>query len=291
MTPIDNANKNKKEGSEYLSRVRSRYDVMSKSQRRIAKYIENHQNEILRDSITMLSQKIGTSPSTISRFCQALHYQGFSDMRFSLEKDAFSPFTDANLITEDDNVLTIKKKLLNIYSSTLKDTALQLNERYIKYAADVIRDANMVHIYASSPGSNAIIANELFLQTGIPCTCCTDMTAAMMSSPHLKKGDVVIGINYSGAATDLLDVMTIIKDSGAILIGVTGYMESPLAKLVDIVLYYSFQIEDDLRYRHIARMCEISIIGQLQSAIINGNPQKYKKSMDFAKQAIHRLRK
>lgn len=289
MTPADDAKK--KDDSEYFSRVRSRYDVMSKSQRKIAKYIEMHQNEILRDSITILSRKIGISPSTISRFCQALHYQGFSDMRFSLENDAFSPFSTATLITGDDDVLAIKKKLINISSSALKDTALQLNERYIKWAADVIQNANMLHIYASSPGSNALIAHELFLQIGIPCTYCTDMTAAMMSSPHLKKGDVVIGINYSGAAKDLFEVLNTAKKGGATVIGITAYSESPIAKLADIVLYYSVLIEDDLRYRHIARMCEISIIGHLQSAIINGNPQKFQKYLNFAKQAINRIRK
>ena len=288
MTPIDNAVKN--ENPEYLSRIRSRYDVMSKSQRKIANYIEKHQDDILQDSITILSRKIGVSPSAISRFCQALHYQGFSDMRFTLQKDAFTHFDSANLITEDDDVLTIKKKFLKIYLSVLKDSVLQLNERYIKWAADTIRNANMVYIYASSPGANAFVAYELLMQVGISCDYYNDMTVATMSLPHLKKDDVVIAINYSGAATELLNNMNIAKRSGATLISITAYAESPLGKLADILLYYSAQIEDDLRYRHLARMCEISIFGQLQSAIINGDPQRFKRHRDFATQAIQRLR-
>ena len=280
------------DGLEYLSRIRSRYDAMSKSQRKIANYIQKHQNGILGDSITTLSRKIGTSPSAISRFCQALHYHGFSDMRFSLEKDIFAPSDNTdNLIAKEDDVFTSKKKFLNIYSSALRDTILQLNDRYIKRAADAIRDTNTLHIYASSPGSNAIVAYELFLQIGIPCTYFTNTAEAIMSAPHLKKGDTVIGINYSGTAVDLLDIMTIAKNSGATIISITAHMKSPIAKIADIVLYYSVHIEDDLRYRHIARMCEIAIIGQLQSVIINDDPQKFQKYLDFAKQAVRRIRK
>ena len=212
-------------------------------------------------------------------------------MRFSLEKDIFAISNSNNLIAKEDDVFTSKKKFLNIYSSTLRDTILQLNDRHIKWAADTIRNTNMLHIYASSPGTNAIVAYELLLQIGIPCTYFTDTAEAIMSAPHLKRGDTVIGINYSGTAVDLLDIMTIAKNSGATVIGITAYMKSPIAKIADIVLYYSVQIEDDLRYRHIARMCEIAIIGQLQSAIINGNPQKFQKYFDFAKQAVQRLRK
>jgi Transcriptional regulators len=212
-------------------------------------------------------------------------------MRFSLENDIFAPSNTNNLIANEDDVFTSRKKFLNIYLSTLKDTILQLNDRHIKLAANAIQDTDMLHIYASSPGSNAITAYQLFLQIGIPCTYFTDTAEAMMSAPHLKKGDTVIGINYSGTAADLLEIMTIAKNSGATIIAITAYMESPIAKISDIALYYSVQIEDDLRYRHIARMCEIAIIGQLQSAIINGNPQKFQKYLDFAKRAVQRIRK
>jgi DNA-binding MurR/RpiR family transcriptional regulator len=276
---------------EYLSRIRTRYDSLSKSQRKIADYINKHQDEILKCSITTISRKIGTSPSAVSRFCQALHYRGYSDMKFSLEKNLFSPSGKAELITLDDDILSSKKKFLKLYSSALNDTLLQLDDRRVKWAADTIMQATMVHIYASSPGSNAKIAYELLLQTGIPCNYFVDTVEAIMSATHLKKTDVALGINYSGKSTVEQEAMNIAKSRGAVLIGITGYSDSFLAKNVDIALCYSARIEDDLRYRHVARMCELAIIGQLQSAIISNNPQKLQQYLDIAKHSVEFLRK
>jgi DNA-binding MurR/RpiR family transcriptional regulator len=276
---------------EYLSRIRTRYDSMSKSQRKIADYLSNHQDEILKCSITTFSRRIGTSPSAVSRFCQALHYRGYSDMKFSLEKNLFPPSGEAELITLEDDILSSKKKFLKLYSSVLNDTLLQLDDRRVKWAADSIIQASMVHIYASSPGSNARIAYDLLLQTGIPCSYFVDTVEAIMSATHLKKKDVAIGINYSGKSTVVQDVMSLAKTKGATLIAITGYSDSPLAKIVDIALCYSVRIEDDLRYRHMARMCELAIIGQLQSAIISNNPQRLQKYLDVAKHSVEILRK
>jgi DNA-binding MurR/RpiR family transcriptional regulator len=61
-------------------------------------------------------------------------------------------------------------------------------------------------------------------------------------------------------------------DQGVETIGITAHNNSYLAKLVTIPLCYSLHIGDDLRYLHIARMCEIAIIGLIQSALINIAP-------------------
>jgi DNA-binding MurR/RpiR family transcriptional regulator len=290
MNIVCGKNENSNEG--YFSRIRARYDFIPKSQRKIANYISEHCNEILKYSITMLSQKIGTSPSAISRFCQNLHYRGFSDMRFCLEKDLFSPFSNTELITEKDDILATKRKFLNFYSSALKDTLFQLDARYLKWAVEAICSANMVHIYANGgPGDTASFTYHLFLQIGIPCNYFVDRQEAIMSAPYLKKGDVAVGITYSGDATIVLDTFTLAQNTKATLIGITARANSPLAKLASILLCYSARVEDDLRYLHVARMCELAIIGQLQSAIINKMPQKVQEHIQFSKRAIEMTRK
>jgi DNA-binding MurR/RpiR family transcriptional regulator len=278
--------------AEYFSRIRVRYDFMSKSHRKIANYISEHQDEILKHSITTLSRKIGTSPSAISRFCQALHYHGFSDMKFCLEKDLFAPGCDTGMVTNADDIATSKKKFLNLYSSVFKDTLLQLNERHVKWAVDAICGADLVYIYPNGgPGSSGSFAYQLFLQIGVTSHFFVDRQEAMMGASHLKKGDVALGINYAGDAAGVLDALGIAKQRGATLIGITAYANSPLAKLADITLCYSAQVEDDLRYRHISLMCEVAIVGQLQSAIINRMPKKVQEHIFFSKQAIERTRK
>jgi DNA-binding MurR/RpiR family transcriptional regulator len=280
------------DSTEYLSRVRTRYSFLSKIQRKIANYLNEHQNEITNHSITTLSKKIGTSPSAISRFCQALHYRGFSDMKFCLEKDLFVPATNVVMVLPDDDIATTKRKFASLYSSVFNDTLFQLEDRYIRWAAEAISNANLVYIYANGgPGSSGSFGYQLFLQIGIPCNFFVDRQEAMMSASHLKKGDVAIGINYAGDSISVIDALTIAKQKGATIVVLTVYANSPLVKLANIPLCYSTQIDDDLRYRHISLMCEVVIIGQLQSAIINLVPQKVQEHIQFSKQAIERTRK
>jgi DNA-binding MurR/RpiR family transcriptional regulator len=275
----------------YLSRIRTRYEYMSKSQRMIANYINEHPDEILKHSITTLARKIGTSPSALSRFCQVLHYHGFSDMKFCLEKDLFVPVCDNVMVSGADDISTSKKKFLNLYSSVLKETLLQLDERAIKWAAEAIGKADMTYVYPNGgPGATGIFAYQLFLQIGIPGNCFIDRQTAMMSASHLKKGDVAIGINYAGDASAVCDALSVAKRKGATLIAITVHANSPLAKLADILLTYSAKVEDDLRYRHISMMCELIIIGQIQSAIINLMPQKVQERIRFSKEAIEQTR-
>jgi DNA-binding MurR/RpiR family transcriptional regulator len=277
--------------SEFISRLRKQYDFMSESQHRIANYIREHPNMILKHSITTLAEKINTSPSTISRFCQTLHYRGFSDMKFCIEKDIFSLSGDGGQISVTDDIASTKKKMYNLYLSALTDTILQLDNHQLDNAVDAICRANIVYLYANGgPSASANFAYQLFLQIGIPCNYFEDNVSTIMSASHLKMGDVAIGISYSGDSSAMLNAIELIKHNKVLVIGITSHVNSPLGKLSDITLGYSPRIEDDLRYRHIARMCEIAIIGQLQSAIINRMPEKIVRHIRYSKIAIEESR-
>ena len=78
------------DNSEYASRLSSQYSFLPKQQKKLANYILNHQDEVIRSSITMLSHKTGIAASTITRFCQSLSYSGFSEMKFSMSKKVLS---------------------------------------------------------------------------------------------------------------------------------------------------------------------------------------------------------
>jgi DNA-binding MurR/RpiR family transcriptional regulator len=291
--PQDNLNevKNMENSVDCFCRIRERYSSMTKSQKSIAKYIRTHQNDFLTNSITILAKKIGTNPSAISRFCQALNYKGLSDMKFSLENDLYSPLNHTGLVEKCDNTSTIKKKFLNLYVEALKDTLLRIDDHIIERAAHVLCNAKSVYIYCNgSSGASANYVYQLLLQTGIPCNFFIDKQLALISVGHLQKGDVAIGISYSGSASAVSDALTLAKSNNVTTIGITAHSNSSLAKISDILLSYSMKIEDDLRYLHIARMCELAIIGQLQASIISFSPQQIQDNLIFSKMAIEKSR-
>lgn len=207
------------------------------------------------------------STAAITRFCQVLNYKGFGEMRFCVEKEIFSPmFSSDNKIGYDDSVDQIKKKFAKTQLNCISNTILQVGSNNVECLAKALCSAKTVHVYGDGgSGASASYIYQLFLQIGIPCSFFSDISLAMLAVSQLQRGDVAICFTYSGASKTILDIMAMAKKRGAVTAGITGYSESPLAKTVSIPLCYSAKVEDDLRYLHVARMCELSIIGLIQS--------------------------
>ena len=280
---------NDREG--FQSRISRHNSSFSKTQRRIAAYFEEHEQEVLKYSITMLAQKIGTSPAAISRFCQVLHYKGFSDMKFSLAKRlAYTPSSTPAISLEDD-LTTIKKNFLQLYQRALTDTLMNIDEKYITMAAREIIHANHVYIYSSgNSGISASSMYQLLMQIEIPCNFFTERQLAYMSVSQLKKGDVAIAINYSGASSSLLELLTMAKQNKVTTIAITSNSQAYLGRAADYALCYSLLVQDDLRYIHVARMCELAIIGLLQTEIIHLASRTNTDYLKYTKIAIEKSR-
>ncbi len=254
---------------EYVSRIRSNYGSLTKLQKKIANYILNNQEEVLHSSITTLARKIGTNPPAITRFCQGLRYKGFSELKFYMENQLVPTAGTMSRLNKDDTVSTIIQKMLKFDVDALSDSLLLLDKARVEAAINLISRAKMVHFYGEGGNtSTTLFAYQLFLQIGVPCNCFNDPGLMIMGTTHLQRGDVVIGISYSGSAEDALNAMKLARSHGATLITISAFPSSPMARLAHIPLCYSCNIYDDLRYFHVARICEISIIGILQAGIV-----------------------
>lgn len=254
----------------YDSRIRESYHALSKNQKKIANYILNNKSVVLQSSITVLARKIGTTTATLTRFCQALRYKGFSELKFYMENDLILPSDENVLIGRDDTLSDSIHKLLKYNVDALTDTMLLLDESRLRQAISLIVRAEKVYFYAEGgTGSSAQLGYHLFLQIGVTSNCFTDASLMIMSTSHLTSKDVVICMSYSGAAEGVLTAMRFARKNKAAVIAVTAFPNSRFAKAADIVLSYSCKIHDDLQYLHVARICEIAIIGTLQTGIVN----------------------
>ena len=65
-----------KDVEEYVSRIRSKYSVMSESEKKIADYILSNDFVNEDSSINNLAAATATSVSTVVRFCKNLGFKG-----------------------------------------------------------------------------------------------------------------------------------------------------------------------------------------------------------------------
>lgn len=254
---------------EYIGRIKKQYASLSKAQKRIANYILNHREAVVHYSITTMAQKTGTVPSTVTRFCQALSYKGFSELKVYIEKNLISPSVADTPIQKSDSIQTVIQKLMNRSQNAVSDTLRTLDTRSLVKAADAIMAAKNVVLFGQSSGYvSAMYAKQLLLRINILSQTVKGNLDMNLAASTLTKGDVAIGIGYSGEIKSVIEALNIVKHNHGTTIVITAKPNSTMAKLADICLTYSYDIPDDLQYLHLASMCELAIIGALQAELL-----------------------
>jgi len=112
----------------------------------------------------------------------------------------------------------------------------------LEAAARMILDAEekggRLHVTGiGKPGHVAEYIASLMSSTGVPCYFLHGTEAVHGSCGQLKAGDVVIAISNSGETVELKATVMAVRNNGCKTIGVTGNMESWLAKNTDTCLY------------------------------------------------------
>jgi|LSQX01.3.fsa_nt_gb DNA-binding MurR/RpiR family transcriptional regulator len=68
-------------GKKMIHQIEKQFGVMTRSQKRIGCYLIDHSFDLLFCTLAQLSERIGTSTTTIIRFAQLLGYPGFAEMQ------------------------------------------------------------------------------------------------------------------------------------------------------------------------------------------------------------------
>ncbi|MCK5704459.1 MAG: MurR/RpiR family transcriptional regulator, partial [Cyclobacteriaceae bacterium] len=58
--------------------INKRYNSLSKTEKRVAEYIQKHMDEAVVLTLQGLAEKCDTSDATVLRFCRSLGYMGFA---------------------------------------------------------------------------------------------------------------------------------------------------------------------------------------------------------------------
>src|SRR5436305_5085959 len=67
-----------------LARVRSRLPEFTGALQRVAELVLTDPASAARSTIVELAERSGTSPATVTRFCRALGFEGYADLRLGI---------------------------------------------------------------------------------------------------------------------------------------------------------------------------------------------------------------
>ena len=228
-------------------------------------YLKEHPDRFTRMSITDISEDIGTSIAAITRFVKKMGYDKLQDLKLAITRDMEASESSQYVrVEEDDDILTVSKKVLQKNIETIEDIGKIIREDDLEEAFQIIRDARRV-IFTGVGGSASVAqdAYHKFMRIGMMVELITDVHTQAVVSSVGNEEDAIIVVSNEGANTELNAALKVAKENRMKIIAITQFSQSPLTKLADVCLY---TLSRNFSYKPqslISRIAEYSLVDVL----------------------------
>lgn len=274
-----------------LARMLREYDSFTRSERKIADYVLEHQKETQYISITDLSAECDVAVSTVSLFCRKLKLAGFNDFKLELARAALPGGTNtgqlAGEILPGDSLGVVMGKVLHSVQDELSNAYHMLSETAVISAADLLRGAGQV--LCLGQGNHAVVALAAWAQfstTSPKFKTIQDSHMQTVALSTLSREDVVLYFSYSGATHEVLEAAEIIRGRGAKLILVTRYLNSPASAYADTVLLCG-PAEQPFQFGSSAALiAQLYVVEVLLSEFIRRDPEQAERNRQSVGKAL-----
>ncbi len=275
-------------GKDIIALMLQEYERFTRSERKIADYVLEHQEETQYISITDLSAHCGVAVSTVSLFCRKLKLAGFNDFKLELARAALPARAalrePGGGITAEDSATSLMGKVLASAQDALNNAYHMLSEREVARAADLLCQAGQV--VCLGQGNHSVAAWAQFSTTSPKFKTIQDSHMQTVVLSTLSPGDAVLYFSYSGATHELLEAVEVIRARGAKLVLVTRYPNSPASAYADAVLLCGPNEQPFQFGSTSALVAQLYVVEVLLSESIRRNPEEAERNRQSVGKAL-----
>lgn len=248
-----------------LARTRQHLDDLRESEKKVAQHVLEAPEKVIYQSISELAENAGTSEPTVLRFCRALGFRGYHDLKIRLAQDLVPEVKNIHEdVTPGDDAAALIRKVLNANTIAISSTADVLDPAKMDRAIQALARARHIDFFGlGGSGAVAMDAFHKFFRLGIPCGWQSDSHMQAMSAALMTPRNVVVAISHSGSTKDIVESLEIAKASGATTIAIVSHRKSPVASLADIALCVQAKetgFKPEPMSSRIAHLCVIDVL-------------------------------
>jgi DNA-binding MurR/RpiR family transcriptional regulator len=226
--------------AETVVRARGLLPSLSPAEQRVAQVIIDEAATAARLTITDLAERAGSSETTVIRFCRAMGFNGYSELRLTLAAEAGRTSPDEPVgsdISQSDDLAQVVKKIAFADARAVEETASQIDIAVLGQVVDLVAGARRVDIYGV--GASAFVAldfQQKLHRIGRIAYAWSDTHLALTSAALLDERDVAFGISHTGTTSDTIDAFAEAGRHGARTVALTNFPKSPITRVADLVL-------------------------------------------------------
>jgi DNA-binding MurR/RpiR family transcriptional regulator len=217
---------------------------LSPAEQRVAQAVIDEAATAAQLTISELAKRAQTSETTVIRFCRAMGFAGYPELRLTLAaeagraRDTGTPDEAMGSdISPTDDLDQVVKKIAFADARAVEETAIQLDIGVLGRVVDIVAAARRVDIYGV--GASAFVAHDFqqkLHRIGRVAYAWSDLHLALTSAALLDERDVAIGISHTGTTLDTMDAFAEAGRRGAQTVALTNFPKSPITRIADHVL-------------------------------------------------------
>jgi DNA-binding MurR/RpiR family transcriptional regulator len=196
----------------------------------VADYILGNAEDAPRSSVQEFARAGGVSVASVSRFVRKMGFADFKDFKLELARETggtarylFEQFTP-----RDSDEEIARKVFLGTIRS-IEDTLKILSLADLASAARAISTSRRLMLFGVG-GSGYVARDEAlrFCYLDRQAEGYMDSSQILLHALRVRPGDAVIGISHSGRSSITVEGLRIAASRGAVTIGISNYLRSPL---------------------------------------------------------------
>lgn len=229
--------------------IQHQLDKLPKAEKKLAEWILQQPEKVIRMSAKALSQASNTSPATVVRLCYSLGLEGFTDLKLKLSANQSA--IKGNLYTDiipGEGIHTIKQKLLLKMTDGLEKNCEQLDIDPIEQVVSLLESTETMFTYGI--GASGIVADDFaqkFLRVGKKVIYSKDyhlLTTAIVTN---EIPSWIFLVSNSGEKQEVVNLALLAKEQGIPVVCMTSKAHSSLATIADVLLHTADGGEAPLR--------------------------------------------
>lgn len=270
-----------------ISRINEHYPRMSKSQRAIAAYIEDHYDQAVFMTAAKMGQVLGISESTVVRFAASIGYDGYPEFQKGLEewvKDKINSVQKMGVKYGGSTQSEILTSVMNADMEKIQDTIANLDPAAFETAVDTILEAENIYIIglrSCEPLADFLQFYLNMIRGNVKLIKTTSVTEIFEQMIRIGEKDAIIGISFPRYSMRTLKAMEFANDRNAKVITITDSVHSPMN------LYSSCNLcaRSDMVSIVDSLVAPLSVINALVVALCMKSPDRAKESLQLLEEA------
>jgi DNA-binding MurR/RpiR family transcriptional regulator len=276
-------------------RARGLLPSLSPAEQRVARVVIEEAATAAQLTISDLAERARSSQATVVRFCRAMGFGGYSELRLTLAAEAGRAAEAITLgepvgsdISETDDLAQVVKKIAFADARAVEETAAQIDIAVLEQVVDLVVDARRVDIYGV--GASAFVAADFqhkLHRIGRIAYAWSDTHVALTSAALLDERDVAFGISHTGTTTDTLEAFTEAGRNGARTVALTNFPRSPLGRSADLVLTTAARETTFRSGAMSSRLAQLTVIDCVFVGVAQRTYPETRRALDVTYRAVH----